>query len=396
MVEFDPYSYATHDNPYPVYRRLRDEAPLYFNEQRGFWVVSRYDDCRAALRNFSAFSNASGTTLEDTPALQDVLSSDPPDHTRLRHVMSPLFQPTKIARLEDMVRAATRSLLACHAEIGRIDIIDDFACRLPMLVISRMLGHPPEDDEMLLNWTNTTIHRDEGVQALPAAGLEALTSINNYNDAVLRRRADGPPRDDLVGALIAAIREGRLSHVEAMGYMQILSFAGHETTTKLIGNMIYQLFRHPEQRQWLLDDPSLIAAAVEETVRFDTSVQLQARTMLSDFEMHGRTIPAGARVAILFGSANRDDRKYADAETYDIRRNARDHIGFGYGLHSCLGAPLARLEARIAIEELLALMPDYVVDEAGARRVHSANVRGYSHLPVNFAPSTALGEITGG
>lgn len=392
LIEFDPYSYAIHDDPYPVYRRLREEMPLYFNEKYGFWIVSRFDDCKLALKNFKIFSNASGTQLEDRDGFSDVLTTDPPDHTRLRHIMSPLFQPTMIARLEPMVREGARMLLARCAETGRMDVIADFAGRLPMLVISRMLGHPPEDDDMLQNWTNTAVHRDEGVQRMPPAGLAAMENIGRYNEEALRRRAAGPLGDDLVSPLIVAMNEGRLSHAEAMGYMQILSFAGHETTTKLIGNMIYQLFNHPAQRQWLLDDPALIPAAIEETVRFDTSVQLQARTVTRDFDLHGRTIPTGSKVGVLFGSANRDERKYDQAETYDIRRHPRDHIGFGFGLHSCLGAPLARLEARVAMEELLALMPAYEIDQSGLKRMHSPNVRGYSHLPVTFAPSTALAE----
>jgi hypothetical protein len=386
MVEFDPYSYTTHENPYPIYRRLRDEAPLYHNEKYGFWAVSRFDDCKAVLKNFSVFSSAKGIELQGRPdvAYSDVMTTDPPNHTRLRHVMSELFQPAKIAELEQLIRSTARSLLASCRAAGRIDMIADYAGRLPMIIMCRLLGYPPEDDARIMKWTNDAVHTEEGVQGLTAAGIEGLINLGKFNEAVIAKRSQGSLSEDLVSHLITGLQSGRITHLETMGYLQLLAFAGHETTTKLMGNAVFQLWKHPDTLQSVLGDPLLIGGAIEETLRYDSSVQLQARTTTRDFEMHGRVIPEGAKVAVLFGSAGRDDRKYERADVFDITRNSRDHIGFGYGLHSCLGAPLARLESRIALEELFKMTGHYEVDEANARIVHSANVHGFQSLPLSF------------
>ncbi len=386
MVEFDPYSYATHENPYPIYRRLRDEAPLYHNDQYDFWAVSRFDDCKSVLKNFSVFSSAKGIELQGRPAAAyfDVMTTDPPNHTRLRHVMSELFQPAKMAELEQLIRTTARSLLASCRETGRIDMIADYAGRLPMLIMCRLLGYPPEDDARIMQWTNDAVHTEEGVQGLTAAGIEGLINLGKYNEAVIAARSQASLSEDLVSHLMTALQSGRINHLETMGYLQLLAFAGHETTTKLMGNAVFQLWKHPETLQSVLDDPALISGAIEETLRYDSSVQLQARTTTRAVEMHGRVIPEGAKVAVLFGSAGRDDRKYERPDVFDIKRNSRDHIGFGYGLHSCLGAPLARLESRIALEELFKMTGRYEVDQANARIVHSANVHGFQSLPLSF------------
>jgi cytochrome P450 len=386
MVEFDPYSYATHENPYPIYRRLRDEAPLYHNEKYAFWAVSRFEDCKSVLKNFSVFSSAKGIELQGRPdvAYSDVMTTDPPNHTRLRHVMSELFQPAKMAELEQLIRTTARSLLASCRETGRIDMIADYAGRLPMLIMCRLLGYPPEDDARIMQWTNDAVHTEEGVQGLTAAGIEGLINLGKYNEAVIAARSQASLSEDLVSHLMTALQSGRINHLETMGYLQLLAFAGHETTTKLMGNAVFQLWKHPETLQSVLDDPALISGAIEETLRYDSSVQLQARTTTRAVEMHGRVIPEGAKVAVLFGSAGRDDRKYERPDVFDIKRNSRDHIGFGYGLHSCLGAPLARLESRIALEELFKMTGRYEVDQANARIVHSANVHGFQSLPLSF------------
>ncbi len=386
MVEFDPYSYATHQNPYPIYRRLRDEAPLYHNEKYDFWAVSRFEDCKAVLKNFSVFSSAKGIELQGRHdvAYSDVMTTDPPHHTRLRHVMSELFQPAKIAELEQLIRSTARSLLAPCRGSGRIDMIADYAGRLPMMIMCRLLGYPPEDDARIMKWTNDAVHTEEGVQGLTAAGIEGLINLGKYNENVIATRSTLSLSDDLVSHLIEGLQGGRINHLETMGYLQLLAFAGHETTTKLMGNAVYQLWKHPAVLQDVLDDPSLIGAAIEETLRYDSSVQLQARTTTRDVEMHGRVVPAGAKMAVLFGSAGRDERKYERPDVFDISRNSRDHIGFGYGLHSCLGAPLARLESRIALEEFFKMTGRYEVDEANTRIVHSANVHGFNLLPLSF------------
>ena len=384
-VNYDPFDYALHDDPYQVYRRLRDEAPVFHNARFDFWALSRYDDCLAAVRNFSVFSSAQGTTLEPLKAQLPVLiNADPPVHTKMRHLIAGMFTPAKVAVLEDNVRALARALLAPHRDTGRIDIITDFAAKLPMAIICQLLGFPSADEDKLRGWTDTVVHRDEGVFEMPDEGMHATLALFGYFAEEMQRRASEPPRDDIIAALMAAQAAGELTHEEVLGYIFILSIAGNETTTKLIGNMMFQLHRHPDQLALLRADPTLLPSAIEETMRFDGPTQMMARTTTRDVELHGRTIPAGAKVALLFTCANRDERKYEQAEIYDIRRNPRDHLGFGGGLHACLGAALARLEAKVAMEEVLAMMGDFAVDEAGLQRMHSPQVRGFTHVPVTF------------
>jgi cytochrome P450 len=385
MVEFDPFDYRTHDDPYPIYQRLRDEAPLYWNDKHGFWILSRYEDCRRAVQDFKTFCNGQGQTLEPLKAqVPTVLTVDPPDHTRLRHLTLGMFLPGVVEKLEALVRDLARDLLRPHLPQGRIDIVTDFAARLPMAIICRMLGFPREDEDMLRNWTDLVVHRDEGVFEMPEAGMKATLALYDYYDQTMRRRAGEPPRDDVVGKLMRDEADGQISHEEVLGYLYVLSIAGNETTTKLIGNMAYQLNRHPDQRQWVIDDPSLIASAVEETLRFDGPTQMMARTVTRPIEIHGQELQPGQKVGLLFISANRDERKWPDAGRFDIRRTARDHLGFGAGIHACLGAALARLEARVALQEILRAMPDFAVDESGLERMHSPQVRGYTKVPVTF------------
>jgi cytochrome P450 len=388
-VHYDPFDYAYHDDPYPAYRRLRDEAPVYRNEKFGFWALSRYADCLMAVRNWRVFSSAQGTTLEPVRGqVANVINSDPPEHTRLRQLVAHLFAPQQVAPLESAVRAMARELLEPHCGRGQMDVVADFAARLPMAIICRLLGFRREDEDMLRGWTDTCVHRNEGVFGMPEEALQATYSLYAYFEKELRARTGLPPRGDIVATLMEAEAAGALSHDELLGYVYLLSIAGNETTTKLLGNMSFQLHRHPGQRRRLLEDPALIPGAIEETVRFDGPTQLMARTTTADIELHGQTIPAGAKVALLFISANRDERKFERAEEYDVlRRGARDHLGFGGGLHACLGAALARLEVRVALEELLRVAPDFAVDEAGLRRMHSPQVRGYTHVPIAFSPS---------
>ncbi|MDB5397915.1 MAG: cytochrome [Rhodospirillales bacterium] len=386
-VEFDPFDYRYHDDPYPIYKQLRDEAPLYWNEKHGFWILSRYEDCRRAIQDFKTFCNGQGQTLEPLKGqVPTVLTTDPPDHTRLRHLVVALFAPAAVASMDALVRDLARELLAPHLVAGRIDIIADFAARLPMAIICQMLGFPREDEDQLRGWTDAVVHRDEGVFEMPEAGLQATFNLYQYYDKAIAKRAGTPPRDDVLGKLIEDEKAGKLSHEEVLGYLYILSIAGNETTTKLIGNMIYQLHHHPLQKALLFQDPSLIASAVEETMRFDGPTQMMARTVTREVEVHGQTLKPGQKIGLLFISANRDERKWPDAETYDVRRTARDHLGFGAGLHACLGAALARLEARVALEEILAGMPNFVVDESALERMHSPSVRGYTKVVLNFTP----------
>ncbi|AZI35080.1 putative cytochrome P450 [Caenibius tardaugens NBRC 16725] len=387
-VVYDPFDYSLHDDPYPTYRRLRDEAPVFHNEKFGFYALSRYEDCSAAVRDFKTFSSASGTSLEDLKAqVQLLINTDPPVHSKMRHLIAGMFTPAKVAPLEDAVRTMARELLAPHLASGRIDIIADFAAKLPMAIICRLLGFPREDEDRLRHLTDTVVHRDEGVFGMPDEGMHATLALYEYFNADIAERARGARREDIIALLMDAQADGRLTHEELIGYIYILSIAGNETTTKLIGNMCYQLHSHPDQAALLRDNPALIESAVEETMRFDGPTQMMARTTTRDVTLHGVTIPANSKVALLFTSANRDERKFDRAEDYDIRRNPRDHLGFGGGLHACLGAALARLEARVAIEEILAALGDFSVDESSLERMHSPQVRGLTREILTFTPS---------
>ena len=386
-LSYDPFDYTLHDDPYPTYRRLRDEAPVFFNEKFRFYALSRYEDCSAAVRDFKTFSSASGTSLEDLKAqVQLLINTDPPVHSKMRHLIAGMFTPAKVAPLEDAVRSLAKELLAPHLASGRIDIISDFAAKLPMAIICRLLGFPREDEDRLRNLTDTVVHRDEGVFEMPDEGMQATLALYEYFNADLAERARGARREDIVAMLMNAQAEGRLTHEELIGYIYLLSIAGNETTTKLIGNICYQLHLHPEQAAMLRADPSLIEGAVEETMRFDGPTQMMARTTTRDVTLHGVTIPAHSKVALIFTSANRDERKFENAEHFDIRRHARDHLGFGGGLHACLGAALARLEARVAMEEILGALGDFAVDEASLERMHSPNVRGLTREVLTFTP----------
>lgn len=389
-VHFDPFDHTIHDDPYPIYRELRDTAPVYYNEKFGFWALSRYDDCVAALRDFKTFCNRFGQTLEPTaPGLMPImLVMDPPDHTRLRKVISRVLTPERVQYLEGYIRQLAVELLAPFKARGHIDIIQDFSAKLPMAVISRLLQVPREDEDMLRGWTDDAVHRDDGVFRMPDRGVESCGKLFAYfADLIERRRgqlaADG---DDLLTLLIRTQERGEISYDELLGFCFLLAIAGNETTTKLIGNMAYQLYKHPDQRRQLVDNPALLPGAIEEVMRFDGPTQMQARTLTRDVQWHGVTMKEGDKVAILFISANRDERHYENAGEFDILRNPRDHIGFGFGAHACVGAALARLEARVAFEEILKIMPAFTVDEAGLERMHSPNVRGFTRVPLNFEP----------
>jgi len=386
MIEYDPYDYKFHDDPYPVYRALRDHAPAYHNEKYNFWALSRYHDCQHAVRDFKTFSSAQGTSLEELKAqLPTLINSDPPVHTRLRHLIAGMFTPEKLAPLETVVRDMARELLAPHLGSGRIDIIGDFAAKLPMAIICKFLGFPRADEDRLRALTDQVVHRDEGVFEMPDEGMQATIKLFEYFNADIAERArSATSRDDIVTTLLAARDAGKIGHEDVLGYIYILSIAGNETTTKLIGNICYQLHKHPDQAEMLLGDMSLLPSAIEETMRYDGPTQMMARTTTRDVELHGRTIPKGAKVALLFTSANRDERKYPDGESFDLKRDPRDHLGFGGGLHACLGAALARMEARVAMEEILAAIGRFEVDESGLARMHSPNVRGFTRVPLKF------------
>ena len=386
-VRYDPFSYEIHDDPYPVYRRLRDEAPAYYDEEHGFWALSRYDDVRAALLDHSTYCSGQGFTLEDIGdfALPMLLSMDPPDHTRLRATINRALTPRRVASLEDPVRALARELLGGVAARGRADIIADFAAILPMAVIARMLRVPAADQGRLRMLSDAMLHRDDSVRGVPESGKQAAADIYAYFEALLADR-DANDADDLLSLLLAAERRGEISHAEILGFCFLLIIAGNETTTKLIGNMVYELDRYPDQRERLLRDPSLVPNAIEEVLRYASSTHMMARTLTRDVELHGRQMKKGKKVAIILASANRDERRWPSPDVLDVGRDTSEHLAFGFGIHHCIGAALARLEGRVALGEILAHMPDFTVEHDALERAHSGNVIGYTRVPVRFTP----------
>ena len=381
-VRFDPYAYDTHEDPYPMYRTLRDDAPAYVDEERGFWALSRYADVRVAIDDWHRYSSKGGITLERAAAEVDpmLIEMDPPRHTELRALISRSFTPKRVADLEAPTQALASELIG---ELGReFDAIQDFAGQLPMAVISTMLGIPRADQDEVRSWTDAMLHREPGSDELTPDGLSGATKLYSYLDALVsdRRRT---PRADMTSELVSASDDARsLTGREVMGFLFLLVIAGNETTTKLIGNALYWLWRFPDQRALLAVDPSKLAGAIEEILRYDTSTQALARLLTRDVELHGVTLPQGMKGLLLFGSANRDERKWDRADTLDITRNPAGHVAFGHGIHHCLGAALARLETRVALTALLPHLGDYGIDEPASTRVHSGNVRGFAHLPV--------------
>ncbi len=389
MIEFDPYDWQVHEDPYPFYRALRDEAPCYYSEKRDFWALSRYDDVLAGFRDWEGLSNTQGVSLEreqvrEARLVMSFLGMDPPQHDRLRNLVSRGFSPRRVRDLEPRVRELARHYLDAFVEKGECDFIDEFAGKLPMDVISEMLGVPQEDRDGLRAWADLVVHRDEGVAEVPPEGMAAAASLIKYfSEHVARRRAR--PTDDLASALIDAELDGeRLEDLDIIGFLFLMIIAGNETTTKLLGNALYWAWRNPDQRARLVADPTLAESWVEETLRYDPSSQLIARTSTRPLELHGRTIPADSRVALLIGSANRDERYWSDPDRFDLERNTSGSLAFGQGTHFCLGASLARLEGRVSLEEVLRRIPGWEVREEGIERVHSSNVRGFAHLPIEF------------
>lgn len=390
-IQYDPYAYAIHEDPYPVYAQLREHAPVYWNERVGFWALSRHADVLAAFKDPKRFSNAQGVALEQTSGLDpstvmSFLGMDPPEHGRMRGLVSRAFTPRRVDDLEPRVRELARHYLDRVAASGApgCEFVEDFAGRLPMDVVSEMLGVAEESRAQLRIWADLVLHRNEGEAAVPPAAIEASAKLlQHFAGLVEERRSQ--PGDDLVSGLLEADLEGqRLVDREIVGFLFLMIIAGNETTTKLLANALYWGQRNPSELEKVKRDAARIPDWVEETLRYDNSTQALARTVTSDLELHGHKLRAGDKVLLLIGSANRDERVFPEADRYDIDRDTRASLHFGKGTHFCLGAALARLEARVALEELLARFPDFRVDEANLARVHSSNVRGFSRLPLTL------------
>jgi len=386
VVDFNPFSHEFHADPFPVYRELRDHAPCYRNAELGFYALSRYDDVVNALHDPDTFCSRYGITLERGSPLPMLLTMDPPDHTKLRRLVSRAFTPRRISELETPTRAiAARYLDAIDPSVDA-DLIGDYAGLLPIDVISKLLGVPDADHARLRVLSDTLVHREEGIPDVTPAGVEAGRELYEYFCAFVTDKRARPGGDDLTAALLAAESDGEhLDDLQVVGFLFLLIIAGNETTTKLLGNCLLALQRNPAPRAAVLANPARTPDAVEEILRYEGSTQVMARTLTRETERHGVVMPEGAKVLLLLGSANHDDRVWDRGDDFDIDRAwPTHHVGFGHGIHVCLGAPLARLEMRVGLEEFLTRFPDYEIDESGLERVNSGNVRGYSRMPIRL------------
>jgi len=396
VFTFDPYDYATQEDPYPAYTWLRANAPLYENAEQNFWALSRHADVVAAFRSEGTFSNKMGVTLDESAwgpnasAAMSFLAMDPPDQTRLRKLVSQGFTPRRVKELEPRIREITRSYVEPMIEAGSADFIADFAGRLPMDVISEMLGVAPSDRQELRRLADLLVHREDGARDVPPEGVEAFFAVHAYYTELLADRRKNP-RDDLTSALLVAEIDGdRLTEQEIIAFLLLMIVAGNETTTKLLGNALYWAHRFPAQLDSVLADPagessgSRVGRWVEETLRYDGSTQLLARYLLEDVSLHGVVAPAGSQLVLLIGSANRDEDVFPHADEFDLDRDTSQMCSFGGGRHYCLGANLARLEANVALDELVRRVRGIDVHAERAARVHSVNVRGFASLPVTL------------
>ena len=386
-VTYNPYAYEMHEDPYPTYARLRSEAPVYRSEEFDFWALSRHEDVLGAFRNVDTFSNSWGVSLDpsafspDAHKMMSFLALDPPKHTRMRSLVGKGFTPSKVNAMETRIREITLEHLVPALERGTFDFVEDFAGKVPMDVISELVGVPVADRAELRRLADLVLHRDDGVFDVPQEGMDAALTLVGYYEVMIdeRRRSR---RDDLTSALIDAEIDGdRLTDEEIVAFLFLMVVAGNETTTKLLANAWYWGWRNPDERAKPFADPGRVADWAEETLRYDTSSQMLLRVTRQPIEFHGTRIAEGERVLLLAGSANRDDAVFPDPERYDLDRDTTKLVSFGSGRHFCMGAPLARLEARIALGELVSRVADYEVDPAGMMRVHSINVRGLASLP---------------
>ncbi len=403
-LAFDPYDYEFHEDPYPTYARLRAEAPVFHAEADDLWVVSRHADVHAVLRDDETFSNRMGVSLDasawtpDAHQVMSFLALDGAEQTRVRKLVSAAFTPRRVRELEPQIQVFTDRHLdhafALHAQQGEVDWITELAGRLPMDVISELMGVPEADRDEVRRLADLVVHREDGVRDVPAAGMAAAIELfSYYADMVKQRRSS--PTGDLTSALTTAEDEtgDRLSDAEIIAFLFLMVVAGNETTTKLLGNALFHLAADPRQQAEVFATPEsaedLVVAWAEEALRFDNSTQMLARYVVDDVELHGRTVPAGSKLLVLLGSANRDEDVFTDPAVFDIHR-PRDEmarsLSFGVGRHFCLGAHLARLEARVVLTELVRRAGTYAVDVDRASRVHSTSVRGFRHLPVVLSP----------
>ena len=386
---YDPFDAAINVDPYPTFARLRDGAPIYHNERYDLWALSRYDDVEQALVDWRTFSNARGDILEIIQSGMElpsgvVMFEDPPVHTMHRGLMSRVFTPKRMGALEQQVRDFCVACLDPFVGSDRFDFVQDLGAEMPMQVIGMLLGIPVEDQRAVRDRSDAFLRTRSGEpMRLDAKSIANGEVFADYIDW----RADHPS-DDLMTVLLNAEFDDEtgttrtLTRDEVLSYTQVLAGAGNETTGRLIGWLGKVLAEHPDQRRALVEDPALIPNAIDETLRFEPTGPHLARYVTRDVDYYGVTVPEGSAILLLVGSANRDERRYQAPDRFDVRRDLTHHLTFGFGLHFCLGASLARLEGRVALEEILRRFPEWEVDEVHMRRSHTSTMRGWESMPV--------------
>jgi len=385
-IAYNPYAPEIQADPYPLYRRMRDEAPVYRDERLGFWALTRFEDVWNASIDWRTFSSSRGPLIEEMEGSLSIISMDPPVHTRMRNLISKGFTPRRIGALEAEVRRIAQRYLDALVGAKRCDIVAEFAAKFPLDVISELVGVAPEDREQLRRWFEITPNRDPLTGEITAEARAAIAATHGYFGEVIRKRR-AQPQDDLISVLVQGeVEDGgesrKLSDLEIVEFLFLVAGAGGETTTRLIAHGVYLLDRHPEQRERLLCEPQRIPSAVEEMLRYLAPSQYQGRFTLRAAHYHGTRIPEGQRVILITGAACRDEREFPDPDRFDVTRTPERQIYFGLGQHVCLGKSLARQEARIAFEEILARFPRYRVIPESLERTHSGNTQGLSRVDI--------------
>jgi hypothetical protein len=400
----DPHGLMTRQfqvDPYPTYARLRDEAPAYFSEAWGGWLLTRYQDVQAGFKDPRLSSNRAGAFGAMLPAplkeqmapMVRSLSSwalliDPPDHTRIRALVNKAFTPRLVEYLRPLIQEQVNLLLDKAEAAGKMDMVHDVANLLPVAVIGDMLGIPREDGLKLRVWANafatffgTTKYTVE-VLNMMRTGIVEMEEY--FRGLIAQRRKSSTPGNDLLSTMMAAEEQGRfLSEQEVLATCSLVLFAGHETTTHLLTNGLYLLLKNPEQRDVLLGSPEQLEAAVEEVLRYESPIQRLSRVITEDFELHGQTLRKGQKAFLMIGAANRDSRQFPEGDKLDLRRQENRHIAFGFGIHYCLGAALGRLEGQIALSTLLRRFPKMRLLEE-PERLENVAFRGFKSLPVSL------------
>ncbi|WP_068183025.1 cytochrome P450 [Mycobacterium sp. UM_CSW] len=395
-VRYDPYDFEIDNDPYPTFRRLRDEAPLYYNDEYDFYALSRFHDVKQASVEWETYPSGRGSVLElikSGAAIPPgfILWEDPPRHDVHRGLLARVFTMRRIAQIEDKVRTVCTATLDKFVDTGRFDFVADLGSEIPMRTIGMMLGIPDSDQVSHRDRTNEGIKLADGQAPVDGSALLTLTDTQRIGDYINFRRRH--PADDLMTDLLTATctdsggHERQLQDSTIQTYVGLLAAAGNETTVRLFSWAGKVLAEHPDQRRELANDPSLIPAAIEELLRFEAPSPVQARYVARDVEHHGRTMPQGSVVLLLTASANRDERAFEDPDRFDIHRKTKNHVSFGFGIHHCLGAHLARLEARVGLEEVFKRFPEWDVDWDNAVQSHTSTVRGWEKLPVVASPS---------